>query len=186
MKIWLVGESYDGRRFENVDVFIGAFASYERAKAKVMSTIDAWKTSTHVTVRSIHESEPDVEWTLEYDYDFDKDTHKSERELQLKICECDLEEGKDIPIPAKPVLEARCDSLRKHNKELKKELANCKAAMSAAQTYMTFYDGGKYADRDDLLSGMHSAKSCLEKFNEKEGNTLILKLFEGWKSREKG
>lgn len=186
MKIYFVGSyiedcdaiSLEEKSVRNIDK---AFTSYAAAKDYVLKQIEHLKTLKNYVVHRTYECEQDYEWVTEFHFDWDK--NQDEREYVYYIETIELEKGEDIPEEMILKIEAQNNALKKQNREIKKDYNKIRAAIAAAECYLTFYDAGVYADREELLTGCHTAKSILEEYNTYKGFSLIDKLFTGWLKR---
>jgi len=178
MKIYLIGIYDDETDDSNVQSINNAEVSYESARKKVLELIDKTKNNPGVYDFVCKEDELKYHWTVSYK----KEGYDCSFEWCYRIEIVELNVDGVVPEIRVPELEKRCESLQKHNDELKTQLAEYKKAISAAQCYLTFYDGGIYEDFDHLLQNVNKAKHILRM--DEHGNTHILELFEGWKKNE--
>ena len=177
MKIYLIG-LYDYKEdFGDAQCIVKATTSFEAAKQYVLDSIKKYDANNDF--RS-YEVEANYCWDFYYTL---KDGNKNIKcELTYRIEPMELIDTEDIQKIKRPELEKRCEALEKHNDELKKEIAELKKNNSAAQCYLTFWDGGKYEDLDHVLSNVYTAREILQ--GGEKGNNYILELFEGWKKSD--
>lgn len=181
MKIYLIG-LYDYKEdIGDVQSIVKATTSYESARQYIINEISDYSKRNDIHDFKSYESEAKYCWDLYYNL-FDGD-RKIKVESTYRIEPIELVDSEDVPKIRRPELEKRCEALEKHNDELKKEVSELKKNTSAAQCYLTFWDGGKYEDIDHVLESVHTAKAILR--GGEQGNNHILELFEGWKKHEK-
>lgn len=179
MNIYLIG-FYDYKDdASDVQSIIKATTSKEAAIQYVLDAIENFKTkSNRIHDIDVIEDEDKCYWIIRYKHD----ENNEQCEHSYRIETIDLNDKEDVPNVRRPELEKRCEALTKHNDELKAMVAELKKNNSAAQCYLTFWDGGRYESLDHVLDNVHTAREILN--GGQKGNTHILKLFEGWKSHD--
>lgn len=110
---------------------------------------------------------------LTYYYEDDKNEKWS---YIYEIEPVDLDES--IKLQPLPEVEKENLSLKEENNELRKQLAHVKGLNSAAQCFLTMWDGGWDYAKEHVIENMHEARAVLE--DGERGNTLVLKMFEDW------
>lgn len=184
MKIYLIGlYTYEDEK-NDVSTIVKATTSYEAAREYVLKQIDKHKDSKEVSSFTVGNGEEKYEWEMRYVLTFGDGDKKNSHSVEMtyRIEPIELVDSEDVPEIRRPELEKRREALEKHNDELKMEVAELRKNNSAAQCYLTFWDGGKYEDLDHVLKNVHTAKAILR--GGEQGNNHILKLFEGWKKHE--
>lgn len=112
----------------------------------------------------------------ENDLKYIYNNHHNNETYCYEIDEIELDES--IKLPNLPELEKENLTLKEENNELRKQLAHVKGLNSAAQCFLTMYDGGWDYAKEHVIENMHEARAVLE--DGEKGNDLILKMFEGW------
>lgn len=110
---------------------------------------------------------------LTYYYEDDKNEKWS---YIYEIESVDLDES--IELQPLPEVEKENLALKEENNELRKQLAHAKGLNSAAQCFLTMWDGGWDYAKEHVIKNMHEARAVLE--DGERGNTLVLKMFENW------
>ena len=110
---------------------------------------------------------------LTYYYEDDKNEKWS---YIYEIEPVDLDES--IELQPLPEVEKENLALKEENNELRKQLAHVKGLNSAAQCFLTMWDGGWDYAKEHVIKNMHEARAVLE--DGEKGNTLVLKMFENW------
>lgn len=185
MKIFLIVLYEYRENSGDVQSIVKATTSYEAAREYVLKQIDKHKNSKEVSNFTVGNGEEKYEWEIRYTLTFGDGDQKSfySVEMTYRIEPIELIDSEDVPEIRRPALEKRCETLEKHNDELKKEVSELRKSNSAAQCYLTFWDGGRYEDLDHVLKDVNIAKVILR--GGEQGNNHILELFEGWKKHEK-
>lgn len=181
MKIFLIGLYQYRENIGDAQSIVKATTSYESARQYIIDRIKSLSERNDVYDFKSYESETKYCWDLYYS--FGNGDKKFKVETTYRIEPIELIDSDDIPEIRRPELEKRCEALEKHNDELKNEVSELKKNNSAAQCYLTFWDGGMYEDFDHILKNVHTAKAILR--GGEQGNNHILELFEGWKKNEK-
>ena len=110
---------------------------------------------------------------LTYYYEDDKNEKWS---YIYEIEPVDLDES--IELQPLPEVEKENLALKEENNELRKQLAHVKGLNSAAQCFLTMYDGGWDYAKEHVIENMHEARAVLE--DGQQSNILITEMFENW------
>jgi hypothetical protein len=113
-------------------------------------------------------------WENDLTYYYENDIEKMSYIYGIEPVDPD----ESIELPPLPEVEKENRSLKEENNELRKQLAHTKGLNSAAQCYLTMWDGGWDYAKEHVIENMHKAKSVLS--DGEKGNELILNMFEGW------
>ena len=114
-------------------------------------------------------------WENDLTYYYEDDKNKKWSYI-WEIEPVDLDES--IELQPLPEVEKENLALKEENNELRKQLAHVKSLNSAAQCFLTMWDGGWDYAKEHVLENMHAAKAVLE--DSEESNALVSKMFDNW------
>lgn len=168
-KLFIVKFGID--EIDSNDCILKAFSSKMLAQCYIKDECKRFIESMH---NNIYDESFGV-WENDLTYCYADSNHIHNR-YYYEIDQIELDES--IELPDLPVVEKENLVLKEENNELRKQLAHVKSLNSAAQCFLTMYDGGWDYAKEHVIENMHEARAVLE--DGEKGNTFVLNMFENW------